>query len=158
MLWQCWPSGQSWWKGWWSLGPFVLRGPTRFGCVKMERGRRCWWMTCYPVTTTATSSFPRSEECGDSLKNGFKITQLLTERIEFIFKHWELCVWCFSLIWFNTLTSVTLKMCGIHSLLKAFNSSEWTLLKPWIIIYYFNELKFAHCVTFYLKGLHSVSN
>jgi len=66
--WRCWLSVQSWWRGWWSPGPFALRGPTRFGYVRTGRGRRCWWMTCCPAMTMATSSFPRLEECGEILR------------------------------------------------------------------------------------------
>lgn len=58
--WRCWRSVQSWWRGWWSPGPSAQRGPTRCGYVKTGRGPRCWWTTCCPATTMATSSSPRS--------------------------------------------------------------------------------------------------
>ena len=58
--WRCWRSVPSWWRGWWSPGLSARRGPTRSGCVKTARGRRCWWTTCCPATTTDTSYSPRS--------------------------------------------------------------------------------------------------
>lgn len=67
--WQCWRSVRSWWRGWWSLGPFVRRGLTRFGYVKTGRGQRYWWTTCFPATTMATSSSPRLGTEGGSRGN-----------------------------------------------------------------------------------------